>query len=482
MNPLASRLIDTCLRHGGRLALDDGEEALRYAELLDAAHGIARALEEAGIEDHEPVPVAVSNRARDVAALLGVWRAGGVAVPVHRQTAPAVLAALTRRTGARLVVNARPDLQAPGSLAAAGPVIGPAGPAPHPRALLDGAALVVFTSGSTGEPKGTVISAARLCGKLDMIARATGFEEGVHTLLALQLTFSFGQWVTLLSLLRGGVLVMRSRFDPRAVITDLARERIRRAPMVPTMMRALLPLAESGSGRGWGGVLMAGGEALPATVGRRLLAAWPGCTLGDIYGLTETGTCDFFVRPEEYHTAAGTIGRAGPDIDWRIADDGELQIRSPWAMVGYLDAPAMTEAAFRDGFFRTGDVARLRTDGRVELVGRAKEMIVRAGNKVAPMEVERVFLGHPEIEAALATGLPDERVGEAVHLLVVPTAGTAPDPARLRAWAAERLERWKLPDRIHLGTALPTGHTGKADRRALARELLDSPPQGEWHG
>jgi len=155
-----------------------------------------------------------------------------------------------------------------------------------------------------------------------------------------------------------------------------------------------------------------------------------------------------------------------PCVDYAILD-GELAIKTPFIMAGYLDEPALTAAAFRDGYFRTGDLAERTAEGRVRLVGRAKELIHRAGNKVSPLEVERIFEEHPGVAEALATGLPDARLGEAIHLLIVPAAGASPKPEELRAWAGERLDRYKLPDAIHLGTAIPLGRTGKADRAAL---------------
>jgi long-chain acyl-CoA synthetase len=141
-------------------------------------------------------------------------------------------------------------------------------------------------------------------------------------------------------------------------------------------------------------------------------------------------------------------------------------------MRGYLDAPELTAASFRDRWFRTGDLAEVTADGVVRLVGRRKELINRAGNKISPIEIERAFLTHPAIAEALATGLPDERLGEAIHLLVVPLPGTDPSTAELRAWAAGRLETFKLPDAIHLGPEIPTGTTGKADRAQLKAVLL----------
>ena len=137
-------------------------------------------------------------------------------------------------------------------------------------------------------------------------------------------------------------------------------------------------------------------------------------------------------------------------------------------MLGYLDDPELTAASYdADGYFLTGDLARERADGFVELIGRAKELIVRGGHKISPLEVERLYLEHPDVGNALATGVADERLGEAIHVLIVPRPGAAPAAGELRAWAEGRIDGYKRPDAVHVGDALPTGRTGKADRRAL---------------
>jgi long-chain acyl-CoA synthetase len=273
----------------------------------------------------------------------------------------------------------------------------------------------------------------------------------------------------------------------------LARQRIDRLAVIPTMLRVMLPMLRGKEGPavlaalGAGGIerlFMAGGEPLPYPLGRAFRATVPRLDLCDIYGLTETSTSDFVLLPAEQDRFPGTIGRPSPDVRFAIHDErgntlppdlaGELVIDTPYIMRGYLDAPALTAAAFRDHWFRTGDLAEATADGLVRLVGRSKELINRAGNKISPIEVERAFLAHPAIAEALATGVPDERLGEAIHLLVVPLPGTNPRAARLRAWGAERLDAYKLPDAIHIGREIPTGATGKADRAQL-RALLAAP-------
>ena len=173
------------------------------------------------------------------------------------------------------------------------------------------------------------------------------------------------------------------------------------------------------------------------------------------------------MSPDAYGAAAGSIGTPGAGIETRIAEDGELRIRSPWRMIGYLDAPEATAAAFdSDGYFRTGDLARVDSQGHTQLIGRAKELINRGGMKVAPLEVEAALAEHPDVTACLVTGIPDRSTGEAVVACVVPAREL--DTERLRSWLGERIERYKVPSRILLVDILPTGRTGKADRGAAA--------------
>jgi long-chain acyl-CoA synthetase len=223
--------------------------------------------------------------------------------------------------------------------------------------------------------------------------------------------------------------------------------------------------------------ILSGGESLGTALPGALGEAWPGAGIFDLYGLTETGSCDFCLTPSDLPQGVGTIGFATEHVAFRVAARngaavGELQISTPFGMLGYLDDPALTEASFSDGFFRTGDLARLRADGRVELVGRIKGIISRGGNKIAPLEIENLFGNHPDVAGVLCTGIADERLGEALHVMIVPRPGVALDADVLRRWAAVRTEPYKLPDGIHFAKSLPLGATGKADRAALARMIM----------
>src|SRR5207253_10420887 len=248
------------------------------------------------------------------------------------------------------------------------------------------------------------------------------FAEGERTLLVLNITFSFGIWVALLTLLNGGVLVTRERFSARRFLADL--ESMTRVAVVPTMMRSLIldvPAAELRCEAPALRQVLIGGETLGKGLGETLRALFAPADLIDIYGLTETSTCDFFLMPADVPRYAGCIGRPSPGVRYRIeGDDGELAISSPYLMNGYLDEPQLQP--IRDGWLATGDLARERDPGVVEIVGRKKELMYRGGNKIAPLEIEFACSAHPKVAAALAVGRPDARLGERIHALVVPRA------------------------------------------------------------
>jgi long-chain acyl-CoA synthetase len=469
---LDALLFEACRKFNAAPALEDAANRLTCDELAVAAQKVADSLRANGIKVDEPVLVAISNAPQNIAAFLGVWAAGGVVVPVSRD-APAVVIEATRAAAkARLMVT-------DGQAARLG------GHTPPPeRALLKEAALIIFTSGSTGAPKGVVIGHDAFVRKLLEIDSNLNFSQRTRSLLVLQITFIFGIWFTLLTLLKGGSVLMCARFDAATLIDDLAAQRITDAAFVPTMLRKLLateavvksPLRETLALTR----IHTGGEPFSPALGRRVSELFPTASITDIYGLTETASSDFFLAPQKGADFPSGIGAISKSERFRIADAqgramppgeaGELQILTPFIMNGYLDQPEATRAAFADGYFRTGDMARLKDDGTPELVGRSKDLIVRGGAKVSPLELDGVLAQHPGIAAALTVGVADEIAGERIHVLIVPRAKPI-DERELRRWVAERIEAYKRPDVYHFGTELPLGRTGKVDRDALRQSL-----------
>ena len=324
-------------------------------------------------------------------------------------------------------------------------------------------------------------------GKLAAIQSLLGFADGERTLFVLNITFSFGIWVALLTLLHGGVLLPREKFTAAAFLRDLAEQRATRVAVVPTMMRSLIldvpaerlesegrALAAAGSLR----QVLIGGETLGKGLARTLRSLFAPAQLIDIYGLTETSTCDFFLMPADAERYAGCIGRPSPGVRYRIVGDdgqavqpgeiGELLIASPFLMSDYLDEPTLEP--IRQGWLATGDLGREREPGVVEIAGRKKELIYRGGNKVAPQEIEFACSAHPKVAAALAVGRPDARLGQRIHALIVPREPGLAAP-ELRAFLGERLEKYKQPDVLYFAAELPAGRTGKADRARFAAML-----------
>lgn len=484
---LKHALEQSALANPGRVALRGEGFELTYAQWLERSQALADRLRQQGLASDETVMIKSSNHPLDFVALLATWIASGVAVPVHRTAPAAVLEAVQAKAQCRVCV----DLLSSDADIVALPT-GEERKAEQARAsILNGAALVIFTSGSTGLPKGVVLSHAAFAGKLVQNQRLLNLTAQDVTLLVLNNTFSFGIWMALLTLNHGGTVVTRARFDARQFLETLAHEKITRAGVVPTMIRATFGSLSSGELAEAQARLRAaaclrdvviGGEPLGIELSIKLRSFIAPAALYDVYGLTETSTSDFVLTPPAYAGHPDTIGTPAAGVRCRITNDGvqdcaigvagELQLQTPYIMAGYLGDEAQTRAAFQDGWFRTGDLASRDADGFVTIVGRLKEMIVRGANKMTPLEIERALGGCQGVAAALVTGVPDPILGQRIHALLIPKPGEQIDAVKLRAELSDRLEKFKHPDACYLGTELPTGRTGKIDRGQLQTLLL----------
>jgi acyl-CoA synthetase (AMP-forming)/AMP-acid ligase II len=460
MSGALAEILSDALKPAGRVVESTSGELQQGEGLLALAERVRHALAERRVARHEPVHVSVGNRPSDLGALLGVWQAGAIAVPIHAAAAASTIARVQRISRTRFLID--------------GDRLDVTGETPPPdRALLRDAALVIFTSGSTGEPKGVVIGHRRLADKFAVLDRLLNIEADDVVLSPLQVVFIFGLWVSLLTLMKGARLILVPKFTEESMARGLAAATVLAG--VPSMFRTLLtyPGVAAPKLR----AMLTGGEVLAPALAHAMTRLAP-VAIHDLYGLTETGSCDFHLGPADQPQGFGTIGHPTDGVTFRIARDGvavaageagELQICTPFGMLGYLDGAALTEASFDGGYFRTGDLARLTADGAVALIGRAKDIISRGGNKIAPLEIDNLLAEHPDIAAALCAGVADERLGEVIHAVIVARAGARLDAAALRDWLLARTERFKVPDVFHFRDVLPSGSSGKADRRAVAQ-------------
>jgi long-chain acyl-CoA synthetase len=461
---LAQRL-DRALAESGSSFVDASGTKLSASTLLWQAEQIAALLALAKLQASEPVHLQIGNRPIDMAAMLGIWHAGGTVVPIHASSVPETRTALTKKTGARFLIDGA-DLQRIGA------------EPPAPRALLSSAALVIFTSGTTGYPKGVVIGHDALAGKIEVLKSLLTLRRDDVVANPLQLNFIFGLWVCLLSIESGADIGLIPKFS-----AEVARRWLHSGATVlaavPTMLRTLLADTPSATPRLR--MILTGGEVMPPVLNAKISTIWPRVGIYDLYGSTETGSCDFCLDAAGQIPGRGSIGLPTRNVTFRIrksdgmlalhGEAGELEILSPYGMLGYLDDPDLTKGSFNDGFFRSGDLARIRDDGHTEIVGRSKEVISRGGNKVSPLEIDHLLASHPDVAVALCTGVPDERLGETIHAMVVLNPGVSLAEADLLQWASGKIERFKLPETIHFCDALPVGNTGKANR-AAARQLI----------
>jgi acyl-CoA synthetase (AMP-forming)/AMP-acid ligase II len=461
MSGALAEILRDALQPAGRTVDSTSCETQQGDSLLALAERVRRALAERHVAPHEPVHVRIGNRPSDLGALLGIWQAGAVAVPIHALAAASTIARVQRISRARFLLDGE-RLDAVGEE-----------PPPPDRALLRDAALVIFTSGSTGNPKGVVIGHRRLAEKLAVLDRLLGIVPSDVVLSPLQLVFIFGLWLSLLTLMKGARLILVPKFTADAMARGLAEATVLAG--VPSMFRTLLTYPEVSAPKLR--AMLSGGEVLTPALAHAMARLAP-AAIHDLYGLTESGSCDFHLGPAGQPQGFGTIGHPTERVVFRIVKDGatvaagetgELQIRTPFGMLGYLDGTALTEASFDAGYFKTGDLARVTADGAVALIGRAKDIISRGGNKIAPLEIDNLLAEHPAIAAALCAGVADARLGEVIHAVVVTRAGARLDAKTLRDWLLARTERFKVPDVFHFRDSLPSGASGKADRKAVAQ-------------
>jgi len=478
---LGSLLRESFLMNAQRPALNSRVDEVIRKELLQKAEVIASQLRAHGAQPNEPIHVLVSNRPSDIAAILGVWLADGVIVPIGRASPKDVLLKIQKKTKTRFLIDYQALNEEPMIMISSLSKI-------SELDVPKNAAFIIFTSGSTGEPKGVVISHQSFIAKLYEIDKLLAFNEQDRLLLVLNINFVFGLWLALLTLLKGGVIYLHEKFNPEDFIHSLADNEITRVGVVPTMMRVIfskpeiVDQIEKKVNTGCLKQILIGGESLGRSLAVNVRKQFSKTELIDIYGSTETASCDFFSFPDNFSKYPGSIGKPSGGVTYRIVDscnepvkagvEGELQICSPYLMSCYLGDDELTKKAFAGPWFKTGDIAKEVGPSVVELMGRSKELISRGGNKITPGEIEQAICSHPAVAAAMAVGIADDVLGECIHMLIIPNPSNQISVSEIKTHLRVRIEKYKIPDMFYFDVALPIGQTGKADRAQFKSQIL----------
>ena len=474
-----------------------GDRTLSYAELDRAARGVATALRERGIQPDEKVALLIPNVPEFTIAYFGILYAGAAVVPINVLAAAPEVTYFIEDSGARLLI-AHPLFAEPATVGAAdaGVPLVVAGGGDGDETLermqqsaplagieqtpADQTAVILYTSGTTGKPKGAELSHSNIfLNCAFVVPRLVPFAQGErHCALAtLPLFHSFGQvCIQNATIAMGGMFTLLPRFDPGEAFEIMQRDEVTLFAGVPTMYFALLH-HEGADRYDISGLkyCMTGGAPMPVEVMTAFEKKY-GVEILEGFGLSETSPVSSF-NVLDKPRKPGSIGYPAWGIEMRIVDDqgverpdgerGEICIRGHNIMNGYLGRPDATKEAIRDGWFHSGDIGYRDEDGCYWIVDRKKDMILRGGFNVYPREVEEVLYAHPAVVEAAVVGVPHDSHGEEVKAIVALAVGQSATADEIIAYCKENLAAYKYPRVVEFLPELPKGPSGKILKREL---------------
>ncbi len=503
---------------------DSGDVPVRwsFAELVDHVDEAGRAFVAAGLEPGDRVGLWAPNIHEWIVASLGALAAGGVLVPLNTRFKGPEAAYVLERSGATmlLTVNGFLGNDYVASLAAADAEL----PALRRTIVMRGDAAegttswvdflagaadvdpaafeervagtdpddmsdIIFTSGTTGRPKGVVTTHAQNMRVFEVWAGTVGLETGDRYLIVNPFFHTFGYKAGILAcLLRGATMIPEPVFDVSTVLARVEAERVSMLPGPPTLYLSILDHPDRhqydlSSLR----LAVTGSAAVPVEMVLRMRSELTFDTIVTAYGLSEsTGTVSICRPSDDPETIASTSGRAIPDIEVRVVDDdgaevpfgspGEIVCRGYNVMLGYFEDPVATaEAIDSEGWLHTGDIGVMDERGYLAITDRKKDMFIVGGFNAYPAEIENMLLAHPSIAQVAVVGVPDERMGEVGHAYVVPRTGASLDPDELIAWSRDQMSNYKVPRAVHVVDVLPTNASGKVLKFQLRSDASSSP-------
>ncbi|MEU0791847.1 long-chain fatty acid--CoA ligase [Amycolatopsis sp. NPDC005961] len=491
---LAGTLVRSADAFPGRPAVRLHDTVLTYADLDRRSAAVAAMLDARGVRPGDRIAVMLPNVPEFAVVYYAILRAGAVVVPMNPLLKEREVTYYLGDSQARMIFAGEGCAGA--ALAGIDRTVvedgfGTALPVPAERGVRDrkpsDTAVILYTSGTTGRPKGAELTHANLATNAEAAAGDL-FRLGPDDVVfgGLPLFHSFGQTCGLNAAVGAGAcLTLVPRFTPDSVLDVLARHRVTVFEGVPAMYVALLAAADAGAGTPRFDALrlcVSGGAALPVEVLHAFEKKFE-CTILEGYGLSETSPVAAFNHPDRPRKP-GSIGTPIRGVRIRVVDDtgadvpdgevGEIAIRGHNVMKRYWRHPDATAEAIPDGWFRTGDLARRDDEGYLFIVDRKKELIIRGGYNVYPREIEEVLYEHPAVLEAAVVGVADPALGEEVGAAVVLRPGATATAETLQAYVKSQVAPYKYPRRIWLLAALPKGPTGKILKREIS-----PPPLGQ---
>jgi acyl-CoA synthetase (AMP-forming)/AMP-acid ligase II len=500
-------------RFGAEVAVVDGDERLSFAELADRAEQAARAFAAAGVAPGDRVAMWAPNSAAWIVASFGVYMAGGVLVPLNTRYKGEEAGHVLRTSGAAILVTVTDFLDAdyltmldgvegldgirlrivlsgPSPAGAIGWEEFKAGGAAVPAREIaereaslrpDDTSDIIFTSGTTGAPKGAMLGHGASVRTYATWSELVGLRRGDRYLIVYPFFHTAGLKSGVLAcVLTGASIHPHPVFDVPVVMRRVAEERITMLPGPPTVFQAILNHPDFASfDLSSLRLAVTGAAVVPVSIIRRMRDELRFENVVTGYGLTETtGTVSMCRHDDPPEVIAETVGRPLPGVEVRVVDDergdvargqpGELLVRGFNVMKGYFNNPAATAGAIdADGWLATGDIGLVDDGGNIRITDRKKDMFIVGGFNAYPAEIENALLGHPAVAQVAVVGVPDERLGEVGVAFVVARPGMAVDPDEVVAWSKPRLANFKVPRRVIVVDSLPLNPSGKVMKFVL---------------
>ncbi len=506
IQPIAALLEERAASHSTKVALRDRAREVTYADLHRRTGNLAANLRGLGLARGDAVAFYMNNSVALLESYLGVTRAAGLGVCLSAQATEHEAAFMLGDAGARMVITDSAHLEVvrrlcrdlpsverivatdqagDGELSFEGLAGQGAGTPPPDDLAPDAPAWMLYTSGTTGRPKGVLLSQHSM---MWVVSAAWipihHMTEDDYVLSPLPLSHSYPFDGSLAVLAAGATEHILERFTTPDVVTLLQTQPVTIFWGVPTIFSYLLDAAESASFRPRTlRAAVSAGAVLPSALNERFEAAF-GVPLLDAYGATEASTAITMTSPTESRVA-GSCGLPVPGLAVRIVDpvtgtdrapgeDGDLIVRGPGIMLGYHNLPEETAATLRDGWYHTGDLARFDANGFITITGRVKDLIIRGGENISPVEIERVVMGHDAVLDCAVVGQAHATLGEVPVLFVVPREGSTAFPTDdVLDHCRRNLSAFKVPAAVHVVDEIPKTGSGKVIRYRLV-ELLES--------